>query len=534
MMKKTLQPTIDELQNSNTFLYGSLSVQYYAAITLGSDAQVFTVLMDTGSSSLAVPSTNCWQYDDSNTATSICMHSNSFYDKKSSKNSRQIKCSENDQCRCNTDGNCAFSLAYADGSFLQGELVIDDFSLGSLSSKVIFGEIMAESEGFNRVTVDGILGLGYHSLDTIDGDAAFDKLVEAGECQNAFSMCMGPNGGVFTLGGVDNYYSSGEMVYTPITKESYYVIEMEDIVVGNTSIGVQSWVYNDNMTIVDSGTTYILLNEVAYSHFQQTAAQFCPKSLKVICGEDNGYPLFSGKCFSMTEEEINSFPNISFTFLGGVTLTLTPQQYFVQIKTGYCLGIQSTTGVGAVLGAVFMQPYNILFDRANKKMGFAPVANCEGFDLSLELNDGDNQVGSIIWKLTNPLSVKVTYENGLPVIGALVKFSSETQNFPDEGMTVTDSDGIASLHVAFSKSGKHQVNATLVNFNGKSVIFNVQTTVFALIGITVGSTLSLVILIVSVVLVHRYYKKRKQQFQNDYQFTTLSRDTLDDDEENMD
>lgn len=37
--------------------------------------------------------------------------------------------------------------------------------------------------------------------------------------------------------GIDNSYSAGPVAYTPITSETYYVVEMNDLLVGGTSIG---------------------------------------------------------------------------------------------------------------------------------------------------------------------------------------------------------------------------------------------------------------------------------------------------------
>ena len=40
-------------------------------------------------------------------------------------------------------------------------------------------------------------------------------------------------------------------------------------------------------------------------------------------------------------------------------------------------GIQGTTGVGVVLGDVFMMDYYVVFDKQNHRLGFAPVVASE-------------------------------------------------------------------------------------------------------------------------------------------------------------
>lgn len=65
-------------------------------------------------------------------------------------------------------------------------------------------------------------------------------------------MCLGYYGGILVFGvliflnyfneikGIDNAYSAGPVVYTPITSETYYVVEMNDLLVDGTSIGEEN------------------------------------------------------------------------------------------------------------------------------------------------------------------------------------------------------------------------------------------------------------------------------------------------------
>lgn len=47
----------------------------------------------------------------------------------------------------------------------------------------------------------------------------------------------------------------------------------------------------------------------------------------------------------------------------------------------YCLGIYSNGGSGTVLGAVFMRGLDVIFDRSNDRIGFAP-STCEWENVS--------------------------------------------------------------------------------------------------------------------------------------------------------
>lgn len=59
-----------------------------------------------------------------------------------------------------------------------------------------------------------------------------------------------------------------------------------------------------------------------------------------------------------------------------VSLPATAQSYFLHANGQYCLAVAGVTGIGAVLGDVFMQNYYIVHDRAGARIGFAPVTNC--------------------------------------------------------------------------------------------------------------------------------------------------------------
>jgi len=56
--------------------------------------------------------------------------------------------------------------------------------------------------------------------------------------------------------------------------------------------------------------------------------------------------------------------------------SVPPQSWLVPNGNCYTLGLQSVVGVGIVLGDLFMENYYIVFDKANNRLGFAPLTNC--------------------------------------------------------------------------------------------------------------------------------------------------------------
>lgn len=102
--------------------------------------------------------------------------------------------------------------------------------------------------------MDGIIGFGYQGLSSSGGPTIFDQWVSAGQLQDVFSMCLAEEGGKMVLGG-DGTEGGDVVMWTPIIDESYYVVNMTDMLVNGQSIGIHSSIYNTGGAIVDSGMT---------------------------------------------------------------------------------------------------------------------------------------------------------------------------------------------------------------------------------------------------------------------------------------
>jgi len=299
---------------------------------------------------------------------------------------------------------------------------------------------------------------------------------------------------MLVLGGVDPQYNKEPMVYTPIVDESYYVVTMTDLLVGNTSIGVASYVYNQNLTIVDSGTTLLFIATGAYNalvaYFVKNVCPTLPSDLRALCTPDqNGTSLFTS-CYTLPSSQINLFPTISIVLDEAGPLRLDPQYYFLRIPDGYCFAIQPIQSVGAILGDVFMQAFNVEFDRENRRVGFAYVQNCTGEPLEMLVIDGDGQRGSVGWALAKPLIVQVQYDNGMPAIGVLVEFNvSHGSASLESSRIVTDSKGYAKVKVTLKTPGTTIVVASVSGSDG-SVKFTLT-----------GSATWVIVLVVSIVCI---------------------------------
>jgi hypothetical protein len=104
-----------------------------------------------------------------------------------------------------------------------------------------------------------------------------------------------------------------------------------------------------------------------------------------VCGVPANETLFEQKCFSMTTEEINAFPVLSFALKDNVTLDI-PQTmllkqglYFCSDSSQYGLNLAFDPHF-TVVGAPLLYKYLTVYDRERMRVGFADTdAAAAGF-----------------------------------------------------------------------------------------------------------------------------------------------------------
>lgn len=193
-------------------------------------------------------------------------------------------------------------------------------------------------------------------------------------------------GGALVIGGINAAYQLSTPLYTPIVEQLYYSIGLSSVTVGSNAVtGISA----GTKTIVDTGTTLWLLPNSHYSSFKSAYLKGANCNLPGMgCDGVKENSIWDTTiCWYLTDQQLSRYPTIVMTFpaVSGqsnpLTLTLTPDSYFllVQGDRGNCrvLGIDQTDGANPVLGASVLQNFNVIFDRANTRIGFAPVsASC--------------------------------------------------------------------------------------------------------------------------------------------------------------
>ncbi|XP_069744956.1 beta-secretase 2 [Narcine bancroftii] len=357
-------------------LKGDVGRGYYLEILIGFPAQKMNILVDTGSSNFAVagaPSRNVDTYFNPELSTTY------------------------------KPLNLEVSVRYTQGSWV-GKLGMDYIAIpkGFNATVPINIATILQSEDFflPGIKWQGILGMAYKKLakPSSSVEPFFDSVVKHMGIPDVFSLQMcgaglslraeeqsSPVEGSLIMGGIEPSLSQGETWYTPIKEEWYYQIEVLKLEVGGENLNLDCTEYNTDKAIVDSGTTLLRLPVNVF-----LAVVMAIKETSQIDAFADGF--WSGSqlaCWPQGTKPWSFFPKISIYLRGenstqSFRITILPQLYIqpmADIGTlveCYRFGISSSSN-GLVLGATVMEGFYVIFDRAQKRVGFA-ISSCAVFD----------------------------------------------------------------------------------------------------------------------------------------------------------
>ncbi|XP_058683026.1 pepsin A-like [Poecile atricapillus] len=307
--------------------------EYFGTISIGTPPQEFTVVFDTGSSNLWVPSVFC--------SSPACRNHNRFNPAESS-----TFLSTND----------TLFIAYGTGS-MTGVLGYDTVNVAGINVRnQIFG--LAETEPgdfFYYTPFDGILGLAFPSIASSGATPVFDNMMmENLVDRHLFSVYLSRDsqGGSFVLfGAIDPYYTTKGISWIPLSAETYWQISMESVSFNGAAVACS----RGCQAIVDTGTTLLAVPIRAF------------RTLMRLLGASS-----SGE---ISCEAVSNLPSLIF-HIHGKEFPVPPRAYVLR-SNGFCtLGFQgmdvpTEEGELWILGDVFIREYYIIFDRANNKVGLS-------------------------------------------------------------------------------------------------------------------------------------------------------------------
>ncbi|XP_007446973.1 PREDICTED: beta-secretase 1 isoform X3 [Lipotes vexillifer] len=314
-------------------LRGKSGQGYYVEMTVGSPPQTLNILVDTGSSNFAVGA-----------APHPFLHR--YYQRQLSSTYRDLRKS--------------VYVPYTQGKW-EGELGTD---LPDDSLEPFFDSLVKQTHVPNLFSLQ-LCGAGF----------PFNQ-----------SEVLASVGGSMIIGGIDHSLYTGSLWYTPIRREWYYEVIIVRVEINGQDLKMDCKEYNYDKSIVDSGTTNLRLPKKVF--------EAAVKSIKAASSTEkfpDGFWLGEQLvCWQAGTTPWNIFPVISLYLMGEVTnqsfrITILPQQYLRPVEDVatsqddcYKFAI-SQSSTGTVMGAVIMEGFYVVFDRARKRIGFA-VSACHVHD----------------------------------------------------------------------------------------------------------------------------------------------------------
>ena len=316
-----------------------LNAQYFSEIQIGTPPQTFKVVLDTGSSNLWVPGSEC---------NSIACFLHTKYDASSSSTFHK--------------NGTKFEIKYGSGS-LSGYVSQDTVTIGDLViKKQDFAEATSEpglAFAFGRF--DGIMGLGYDTISVNKIVPPFYNMLDQGlldEPVFAFYLGNTANGdgdeSEVVFGGYDKNHFTGDITMIPLRRKAYWEVDLDAITFGDAAAQLE-----ETGVILDTGTSLIAL----------------PSTLAELLNKEIGAKKSYNGQYTIECEKRDSLPDLTFT-LTGYNFTIGPYDYILEVQ-GSCIsalmGIDFPEPVGplAILGDAFLRKWYSIYDLGQNAVGLA-------------------------------------------------------------------------------------------------------------------------------------------------------------------
>jgi len=138
-------------------------------------------------------------------------------------------------------------------------------AIGGVKVRQTIGLATNESTQFAQSPQDGLFGLGFSTIESVQGVKNFmDNAIAANQLAlpvvSVFLPSVRANGGKggnYLFGAIDNTQYTGNLTNVPVTKEGYWQVTVEDVAYNGKSLNQTS------QGIIDTGTTLLILGDTA-------------------------------------------------------------------------------------------------------------------------------------------------------------------------------------------------------------------------------------------------------------------------------
>jgi hypothetical protein len=389
---------------------------YYTTLYLGDQKVRQTYIIDTGSSIMSSPCAPCAECG---------AHKRPFY-YDMNHNHKPLECSsrickllpanvcQNKDLKFLKGKSCSFNVDRnrdgIKGYYLRDIVYFETdrhLNLSLLKKKVFrsyalpVGCTTAESGKYKELNTDGILGMSnsekavpnlLHSLGIIN--------------RNLFTLCFGLRGGYMSLGEIDTTYHKSDVINKVPLLESdiYYFVKLNSLRVAGSETSAMKIPL---VAKIDTGNSISYFPSITFKSIIAQFKHFC-HSGNHTCGnftyeEDYGY------CASFPDREslfnaiYKNWPEITLTFGDAEYIWKPINYYYYQFNINSrkaCLGFQMHKSERIILGSNFIHGHDIIFNRAEKTLGFVESDCSRG---NIIWNRFQTMMGNNVFETTDPI-----------------------------------------------------------------------------------------------------------------------------------
>mmetsp|Transcript_1096 Transcript_1096/g.2024 ORF Transcript_1096/g.2024 Transcript_1096/m.2024 type:complete len:554 (+) Transcript_1096:84-1745(+) len=351
---------------------------YWGAVRIGTPPQDFKVIFDTGSGNLILPAKDCNMPG--------CNPHKKYSPKQSSTGAAVV----------NEQGESSTEISFGTGD-ISGNYYKDQFCIADgMCTEVRFIAASAQSpEPFSETPFDGILGLGFKDLSMGSHFNIIDDLTDSGQLpQGMFTVFLTDDGNSeITFGGYRPESLASDVVWAPVTRESYWQVGVEDI----TFDGVKTGLCGPNgcQVAVDTGTS-------------------------MLAGPTNLVDKLSNGIGAREDcSNFASLPNVGFK-IGSNILNLSPDDYMDKSNSEcsfslMALDVPPPKGPLFIFGDPFLRRFATIYDRTGPRVGFAVAKH------------GDMDAAQASKIITTVQPADTPQESSLPEAGMAAATSSAEQ-----------------------------------------------------------------------------------------------------------
>ncbi|PBK95314.1 acid protease [Armillaria gallica] len=314
---------------------------YFATVSIGTPAQPFDVILDTGSSDLWVADASCLS----------CSSSTPLFDTQSSSTLKTASGSSSET-----------TIRYGSGA-VAGTLSADTVSMGGFTvDQQTFLAVDQTTSSLLSGSVSGIMGLAFEQIASTQATPFWQALVNGNQLTSpemSFWLARHrgdknvqpeESGGVFTLGGTNSTLFTGDIEFLnmPVSTPSFWLLELQALTVQGKSVAA-IWAQVDG---------------AQQARGQQGLYTFpCTTNVEVTMS-------FGGKSWPINAQDMNLGPATagSNMCLGGI----------FDLTAGSNIP-EGTGNPGWVVGATFLKNVYSVFRNSNPPaVGFAQLSSAAG------------------------------------------------------------------------------------------------------------------------------------------------------------